>query len=521
MFGAPFRLAMGLVVALLAAAPVMAQATSQPARKLVDTSASEDPGDAADGEAGEPTDVETPATPSAPTQDGDLSQDGIAPHALLRDGIVEDGLSNEVRDQGSEADTRPPEDAELFALPGDRRDALLFQIEDIDPIITDRRPQRLARLEPYDPVGVRLGSFVLFPEAESNALWTSNVFKSQDKKADYGAEFKPSARLVSDWAAHAVELRGTGTFSYLDEYKTEENSGYLAEARGRLDVTRRSNVQAVVSRELAQESRSAIDASQVGDRTDITTDRAEVAFNQRFNRLRVQLRGAIADVDYAATRTSSGIVDNSDRDVQVTQEAVRAGWEFKPTLTAFVETAVNQRDYGVAASDGLRRSSKGERYRAGVDFGGTSQILRGQVSVGWGEQSAEAASLGSASGWLFDANLVWRPTELTSLTLTAQSEIDDTISPGAAFAFSRSAGVEVRHALQRDLVATAGVAYLNRQVEGAPISEDQWTTSLGLDYFLSREVILFGRYDHTAFSSTTLNGDWAADEVRVGVRVRR
>ena len=56
-------------------------------------------------------------------------------------------------------------------------------------------------------------------------------------------------------------------------------------ARGRLDVARRTNVQASVSRELTQESRSALDATTAGDRADLTVDRATVAVNHRFNRL--------------------------------------------------------------------------------------------------------------------------------------------------------------------------------------------------------------------------------------------
>ena len=56
-------------------------------------------------------------------------------------------------------DSRPAAERALFALPPVDRDPLLYQIERIDPVTTDRRPQRLARIEPYDPVGLRLGSF--------------------------------------------------------------------------------------------------------------------------------------------------------------------------------------------------------------------------------------------------------------------------------------------------------------------------------------------------------------------------
>lgn len=447
--------------------------------------------------------------------DGDLSRDGLDPAALLREGLMDDV---DPRDEPLEAAPRPPDDTTLFALPDRRNDPLLFQIEDIDTISgSDRRPARLAQLEPYDPVGIRLGSFVLFPEAEISALFTDNVLRSQDAVSDRALEAAPAARLVSNWSRHALELRGAADLSWFDDFPTEDDRGYLAEARGRLDVTRRTNLQALLSHEVAQESRSALDANLIGERTDVATTRAGLTFNQRFNRLRLQLRGAVSDTDYAPSNGAS----NAERDVEVKEQGARASWEFKPTLTAFVDAGINQRDYAAAASDGLRRSSDGERLRAGFDLGSTSQTWRGEISIGWGRQEADTPILGTAEGWLLDANLAWRPTALTSLLFTARSEIDDTIAPGAAFAISRSGGIEVRHALRRHAIASAGLSYLDRRIDGTTFAEDEWRTSLGLEYFLSREAIVFGRYQHIVFHSTGADGDWRADEFRVGLKVRR
>lgn len=501
------------IVRLISAMAVMLCVGSLPAAAQEDLRAQQYEEDGLD-DAAEAVAEDAAAEADASSRDGDLTREGLDPHALLRDGLMDD---SDPRDEPLEGPT-PADDAELFALPGTSNDPLLFQIEDIDAIAgSDRRPARLALLEPYDPIGIRVGSFVLFPEAEIGALWTDNVLKSRDAVSDKAVEVVPAARLVSNWSRHALELRGAADLSYFDDFPSEDDRGYLAEARSRLDVTRRTNLQGLASHEVSQESRSAIDASLVGDRTEVTTSRAGVTFNQRFNRMRVQLRGAFADVDYAA---SNG-VSNDERDVQTAEQAARISWELKPTLTAFIDGAINERDYAAAAGDGLRRNSDGERLRAGFDLGSTSQTWRGEFSVGWGRQTADADVLGAAEGYLLDANVAWRPTALTSVLLSARSEIDDTITPGAAFAFSRSGGIEVRHALRRYAVASAGIAYLDRRIEDTEFQEDEWRTSLGLEYYLNREAVLFGRYQHIVFHSTQPDGDWTADEVRVGVRVRR
>jgi hypothetical protein len=109
-----------------------------------------------------------------------------------------------------------------------------------------------------------------------------------------------------------------------------------------------------------------------------------VAFNHRFNRLRVQLRGAVAERDYSPEVESDGtLLSNDDRDNRQHEVAVRATWEFKPAFSVFGEVGTDGRDYRLASfSDGLQRDSSGERYRAGVSFGNTGEIIRGEAAVG-------------------------------------------------------------------------------------------------------------------------------------------
>lgn len=451
-------------------------------------------------------------------QDGDLGTQEAPP--VLRDGIVDVGepLPAEDGTDPSLVDTRPQEDIAIFENPPTDTDPLLFQIEDIDPIRDNRTTTRLFRAEPYDPIGIRIGTFVLFPEVELGTSWYSNVFRSPDARSDGAIDVKPSARLVSNWSRHAIELRGTGGFSYFDEFDTENDEAYLAEARGRLDFTRRTNLQGVVSYEQSPESRSALDAATTGPRAIVTTERAEAALNHRFNRLSLQFRGSVAEFEYGG----DGTTGESDRNYRQTEEAVRGTWEFKPTFSVFTEVAVNQRDYdSVAASDLISRSSDGQRYRAGVSFGNTSQILRGEVSLGYGVQSPNDDRLHSVDGLIFDANATWRLSELTSVLFTASSDVSETTTTDVGGAFSQRAGVEIRHSLRRYLIASAGIAYSTQDSQDGAIDENEVRTTLGLEYFVSPEVVTFGRYVHSEFDAIGNTGDYSADEVHVGVRIRR
>ena len=272
---------------------------------------------------------------------------------------------------------------------------------------------------------------------------------------------------------------------------------------------------------MAQESRTILEARSVGTRADVTTDTAAVALNHRFNRLSLQLRGSVTDRAYSASETGGVVTLNDSRDYTTYEQAVRASWEFKPTLAAFTEVAINQRDYGRLDASGIDRSSTGERYRAGLSFGTTGEFLRGEIGAGWGVQHPAGAGLSDVSGVIIDANVTYRPTALTALALTARSDFGETTNTGVGGVRSQFYGAEVRHGFRRDIIATAGLGYTLSDYVGSSLKEDELRATLGVEYFLNRETVLFSRYVHTAFTSDSPGASYDADEIRVGVRIRR
>jgi hypothetical protein len=418
-------------------------------------------------------------------------------------------------------DTRPLEERAIFEEPPPGFDPLLFVIEDIDPIVSDRRPERLFLLEPYDPIGIAIGSFILFPEIELGGVATNNVEGTAGGHSDVGAEVASRTRLVSNWSRHAVELRGATFSSYNDKHPSEDDRDWTVEARGRLDITHRSNIQGLVSRDFGQESRSGIDGVATGERPNVTTDFVAAALNHRFNRLSLQLRGSLADVDYSETVNGGIVTSYKDQDVRSSDEALRLAYELKPSFSIFAEGVLNQRRHDVAPSDGILRNSTGERLRLGIDLGGLGEIWRGEASIGYGQQDPDDARLATIEAFLFDANLAWRVTPLTSFLFTARTEIYDTTTTNSSGVIAHQAGIEARHAFRTYFVATAGLSYTDNDYITAQIEEQILTTVVGAEYFANRDVILFGRYQHDAYESNQPNSDYHADSVRVGVRLRK
>ena len=480
-----------------------------------------------------------------PLVDGDLRRP--AEPEPIRDGVIDlesrreapEGANAQGLDTRARADyeafAEPPAgyDPESFAIPDeteDPRDAeppvdpLLLQIEDIGTASRqrDRRPERLFEETAFDPTGIPIGSFVLFPEVELAGRWTSNVFSSPNALSDRAFEFFPQARLVSDWNNHALEFRARGILSYFDEFDIENDRGYELETRGRLDLTRHANFQGQLLRSVAQESRSAIDANQAGERTTVTVDEANLAYNQRFNRLRIRLRGAVEDSEYGSVLSPDGIVSNADRDFIETRQAVRASWEFKPTFSVFGEAELIQRDFErVAEVDGIGRDSDGGRYLVGVDFGTTSRVLRGEVSMGYANQNLRASQFDDVDALIVDANLAYRFNGLTSFLFTARSDIVETVTEDSPGVVEHVFGVGVRHAFLHRLIGTVGATYGKRTFEGIDIDEREWVINTGLEYYFNRWAQAFFIYEHTDFDSEFADSDFVDDTFRLGLKLRR
>ena len=88
-------------------------------------------------------------------------------------------------------------------------------------------------------------------------------------------------------------------------------------------------------------------------------------------------------------------------------------------------------------------------------------------------------------------------------------------------AFFRFLSVEARHALRRYLIASAGLSYANQDSQDGVIDETELRATLGLEYHLNREAMLFSRYAHTSFDAVGAASDYESDEVKVGLRLRR
>ena len=418
----------------------------------------------------------------------------------------------------------------------DAADQMALDDPELEETLRDQerlgRPiQQQRRFGPYQPVGVRVGSFILFPTLETGLSGSDNVFRSaSNRKSDMFADVTVGATLTSNWRRHALEFRVQNARTYHQDYSSENDNRLDALARGRIDISRRSNIAGDVAYSYGQEARGAVNTptAATGERPTVIQRRAGVEANHRINRLTLQLRGAVTENEYgtvpAAQDPLTGLSATStgnDRNYVQREIGGRAGWQFNPNLQLYADVVLNNRTHEAAnAADGILRNSDGYRAQLGVAFDKRG-MLQGEASAGYASQTPDDGRLKSVSGFIYNGKLSWQPTGLTEVIVSATSDIGETTQAGSGGALTRTTGIEVRHALRRHIILVAGASYAVANYGGSSLKESSTVERLGLEYYLTREAALLAGYQHTSFETNGTTKGYEDNTVRVGVRVRQ
>jgi hypothetical protein len=380
-------------------------------------------------------------------------------------------------------------------------------------------------LDPYLPIGFRLGTFLFFPEVETGGIFTDNVLNTRtDTKSDKAIEVAPTLRLVSDWSRHFFAAEFSADRSWYEDFPVEDDKIYQALLKGRIDVTSRDHLGLEAEKSQTQAGANSVSITDIaGDVTNLQEEHLTGYADHRFNRLTLTLTGTVADYKYddANDVSLSGPIPFGDiRDYRETLEVLRTSYEFNSNWAGFVEGALDQRDYKEDVNiGGFRRSSMGERAATGVTL--TLARLTGEISIGWGKQDSIDDRLSPIEGALVNGDLIWMLSPLTKVEFIARSEIDETTLEDSLGAIDRFYELSIQHAFWTYLVLGTYVSYENADYVDNPLVDQRLKEGLTAEYYFNPITSVYARYEHTDFFSTDAASDFVENEVRVGMKIRR
>ena len=427
----------------------------------------------------------------------------------------------------------PDRTTSLDALPTDRPRRTPNAVRDSErrlPQAADPPPRAVsADVDPYAAPGLRLGTIRVLPSVAVLGGWErgSDSRSSGDDSAVF-TDVEPALRLETDWDRHAVTLDAAARSRVGDDLTFDENYGYDARLRGRLDMG----------------------ASALGSDTVLTLDLA--ATEESGETLRTALPGSrlvesaitggvIGDV----TPVGAGIDDDGERTLFA---ALGIGHRLgRADLGLDAEWERTDREVGNDATTGRLRGRVGldasqvspfletsvARTRfctgCGGDFDAVGALaglrlrddrrLSGEVALGYELRRYDEA--GTETGLVWRGSLDYEVTPLITLDLVTEATLGD-----AADNASRSVAIGLTHLPRRWLTLSGGLAVTwedyETLIDGQASASDMrtLTATLGAEYRLSRYAALTADATHERRDATG-GDDPVVNTVRIGVILRR
>ena len=384
-----------------------------------------------------------------------------------------------------------------------------------------QRPLPIAEGDPYAPLGMRAGSFVLLPSLDLAGNYSTNPLHATTAPSA-AASFvaMPELQAISDWDRHSLTADIVGSYTqYGENLVPSLNVPYFSsKVDGRIDVTHNTQIVAENRYLLNTDNPGSPNLQAQLSRLPINTDLGgTLGVVQEFNRLSFALLGTFDTAQYDNSLLTNGQqVSNATRNFDQTAGILRLSYDIDPGLKPFVQVQEDQRTHELQP----QRNSTGTSVQVGgdVDLFGS---LTGEMAGGWLVRSYDDPTLPNVSGFIANGELIWQASPLTTAKLGAASAVYETTVVGASGQFTRDVNLEVDHAFVPWLVGALKAGYGTDNYVGSPLRDTRYFVSAGLTYKMTREVQLRSEVRQDWQFATQPGFAFMATSVLVGMRLQR
>lgn len=350
-----------------------------------------------------------------------------------------------------------------------------------------------------EALGVRAGSFMVYPKLQFDVGRDSNVVVSGiDELEDNLFRVSPRVDVESDWTRHYLGGNLRGAFTRYDAYEEENTDSYAIQGMGRLDVRRFTQINAGVEAARDIESRTSSGApNSFESPASFLTQSAYVGVSHTVNRIRGNVQLDVRDYEFDDARTFSGIdIDQSERNLTNYQLSTRLDYALSPATALFGRVALDERRYespGTVTTPS--RDSSGVNALVGVNAE-ISNLLRGEVGVGYLKQEFDNPLYDELSGFSTNASLEYFVTPLLTLGLIGNRSVSDSGIVGTAGFLTTSIQATADYELRRNILIAARLGRTVDTFESIDRENERWIGSLRATYLVNRRVGLTGSYDY-------------------------
>lgn len=376
--------------------------------------------------------------------------------------------------------------------------------------------------DPFAPLGIRAGSFILFPAVDLTTGYTTNAAGTANGKGSGFFIVAPELVARSDWSRHAAELAMRGSYETFTDKSIADRTSAEVRATGRVDFADQWTMDLLGLYTFGQESLSDPNLPIATDKApDVNTLTGEAALNGGAGPGVFTLAGRIDRTTYGKAVIGGVTVDQADRNNTLFGGRLRLGYQITPTLTPFIEGELTNRLFDERVdADGVQRSSHGQALRVGLIYD-YEPVTRAEIAVGALRESFADPAFAPITAFAVDGSIAWSPTELVTVTGTVATAVNPATNPDSSGSVTYDGMIDVAYLYRRNVSFNAFAGIRNEDFEGTNQLDRTHRLGLGAAWRINRFMQLKAGYEHQWLDSTVAGRDYASDTVRLDLRVQR
>lgn len=391
------------------------------------------------------------------------------------------------------------------------------------PAIPEQGRRVTAEADPFAPLGIRTGTFVLRPTLEQGIRATTNGDNSSTGSSAVLSETTLRLKAESDWGRHQATLDASGTLSKSISGQDVSEPRVDVQGNLRFDLSDQTTVNAGAGYKLRRESVSSPNGvTDALKRPLVHTVNGSLGIERDTGLIFGRATGRVEHEMYGdAELSSGGTVSQKDRDNSYASITLRGGFAISQALKPFAEVELGKRMFDERVdSNGYERSGAQYALRGGLMFD-RGEKFNGEFSAGFMRANSDDSRLSDVSGPSLAASINWSPLRGTDVQLYAQTTVDTSTTPGVAGALLHFASLEVTRRVRADLSLNGKLDLNVRDNKDGTGTDYTIGAQIGATYWINRFVGLDARLRHEFQTSQIADREYHANSIYVGMKVQR
>ena len=376
----------------------------------------------------------------------------------------------------------------------------------------------LSRARPeYDPLGIRVGDFIVRPELNESVGYNSNVIGQVPAKGSAEVITDATLTVGSDWARNSLGGSFNVTNTQVPGLPSQSNTAWNVAVGGSYDIGA-DTITLDATHQYAFILPYGIDVVSFNHPgvlyfTPIpyNLNDARAGYTAVFGRFSVTPAVELTNVTYGGTSyfglngftppapVNGAVLGSPDSlsymNHNVYQGSVTARYEYAP-LRDFLFVARGARiDYTSATAGAFGPSRSGEEADVliGLDYTANG-VWRYRVLGGY--ETRQYQNYKSHSAPVFEGDVIWQPAGVTTVTLRGERTIEDAVDLDVAGYVLTSGRLQVDHEIRRNIILTGYGSVVNAQyLETGGGAETFFGAGGGVTWLLNRTVHVALTYD--------------------------